>query len=142
MAQELARTTVVYQIHSYSIDKCEQAIQFESTIQQSPQWKFFIYCDTNSDKEDWYFALIRGTKLESSNTSSSIPASLSPQKYAQTLHFSTKEMINLIQALYSSEGHLQTKWMNALIGRWFWQSKIPNFLKITFLQNLVKIKQD
>lgn len=112
---------------------------------KAPSGSFFIYCDTNSDKEDWYFALIRGTKLESSNTSSSIPASLSPQKYAQTLHFSTKEMINLIQALYSSEGHLQTKWMNALIGRWFLAIKdtkfFENYIFTKLSKKLNKIKK-
>lgn len=105
---------------------------------QAPSGSFFIYCDTNSDKEDWYFALIRGTKLESSNTTTSIPASLSPQKHAQTLHFSTKEMINLIQALYSSEGHLQTKWMNALIGRWFLAIKDTKFFETYIYTKLSK----
>ncbi|KAI5970827.1 hypothetical protein CANMA_000115 [Candida margitis] len=112
---------------------------------KAPSGSFFIYCDTNSDKEDWYFALIRGTKLESSNTSSSIPPSLSPQKHAQTLHFSTKEMVNLIQALYSSEGHLQTKWMNALIGRWFLAIKdtkfFENYIFTKLSKKLNKIKK-
>ena len=105
---------------------------------KAPRGSFFIYCDTNSDKEDWYFALIRGTKLDSVNTTSSIPASLSPQKHAQTLHFSTKEMINLIQALYSSEGHLQTKWLNALIGRWFLAIKDTKFFEKYIFTKLSK----
>ena len=56
-------------------------------------------------------------KLEKSE----LPDILNPEKYAETSHFQTKEMINLIQTLYSSEGQLQTKWLNAIIGRWFWQ---------------------
>ncbi|CAK9441664.1 uncharacterized protein LODBEIA_P55320 [Lodderomyces beijingensis] len=139
----------------------------------SPPGSFFIYCDTNSDKEDWYFALIRGTKLETANVNnntnnsngngngngngnlsisssggnnnSSIPANLSAFKYAQTLHFSTKEMIKLIQALYSSEGHLQTKWMNALIGRWFLAIKdtewFENYIYTRLSKKLDKMKK-
>lgn len=81
----------------------------------APRGSFFIYCDICSEKEDWFFALIRAMKLEKSE----LPDILSPTKFAKTLHFETKEMINLIQTLYSSEGQLQTKWINAIIGRWF-----------------------
>ncbi|KAI3403257.2 hypothetical protein KGF56_003845 [Candida oxycetoniae] len=149
----------------------------------SPPGSFFIYCDTTSDKEDWYFALIRSTKLDSyistsasatttttttamphssssatatissssfpssssSSSSTTVPCNLSATKYAQTLHFSTKDMINLIQALYSSEGHLQTKWMNALIGRWFLAIKdtkyFENYIYTKLKKKLNKIKK-
>ena len=85
----------------------------------APRGSFFIYCDICSEKEDWFFALIRAMKLEKSE----LPDILSPTKFAKTLHFETKEMINLIQTLYSSEGQLQTKWINAIIGRWFLSMK-------------------
>ncbi|RLV89946.1 putative PH domain-containing protein [Spathaspora sp. JA1] len=80
-----------------------------------PKGSFFIYCDINSDKEDWYFTLIRASKLNTSE----LPDLLNPNFFAKTLHFNTKDMINLIQTLYSSEGQLQTKWLNAIIGRIF-----------------------
>ncbi|KAI5956575.1 hypothetical protein KGF54_001050 [Candida jiufengensis] len=106
---------------------------------------FFIYCDYVSDKEDWYFSLIRSTKSDSPNNNIAIPSNLSPNKFANTLHFSTKEMINLIQALYSSEGHLQTKWMNALIGRWFLAIKdtqfFENYIYTKLSKKLDKIKK-
>ncbi|RCK64942.1 hypothetical protein Cantr_00702 [Candida viswanathii] len=85
----------------------------------APRGSFFIYCDICSEKEDWFFALIRAMKLEKSE----LPELLNPLKFAKTLHFETKEMINLIQTLYSSEGQLQTKWINAIIGRWFLSMK-------------------
>ncbi|EMG46421.1 hypothetical protein G210_3331, partial [Candida maltosa Xu316] len=85
----------------------------------APRGSFFIYCDVNSEKEDWFFALIRATKLEKSE----LPDLLNPTKFAKTLHFATREMINLIRTLYSSEGQLQTKWLNAIIGRWFLSMK-------------------
>ena len=87
----------------------------QQTNNNAPPGTFFIYCENNCDKEDWYFALIRAMKLEKSE----LPDILNPEKYAETSHFQTKEMINLIQTLYSSEGQLQTKWLNAIIGRWF-----------------------
>lgn len=86
----------------------------QQTNNNAPPGTFFIYCENNCDKEDWYFALIRAMKLEKSE----LPDILNPEKYAETSHFQTKEMINLIQTLYSSEGQLQTKWLNAIIGRW------------------------
>ena len=146
----------------------------------------FIYCDTNYEKEDWYFALIRATKhdssysalhaspstpsLSSSSTTTTTTAAaaaaaapanaqpsssdaesladtahLSTSEYAQTLHFSTKEMISLIQQLYSSEGHLQTKWLNALIGRWFLAIKdtkyFENYIYTKLSKKLNKIKK-
>ncbi|ODQ80363.1 hypothetical protein BABINDRAFT_161316 [Babjeviella inositovora NRRL Y-12698] len=58
----------------------------------------------------------------SSNTLGGVPGifpGVSPSIYANTLHFKTVHMLSLIQTLHSSEGQLQTKWLNALIGRVF-----------------------
>lgn len=80
-----------------------------------PPGTFFIYTDCNIDKEDWYFALIKASKTDSS----SISRQLDPNIQAKTLHFETRHMVDLIQLLYSSEGQLHTKWFNAIIGRLF-----------------------
>ncbi|CAI5760058.1 unnamed protein product [Candida verbasci] len=104
---------------------------------------FYIYVDNNYDKEDWYFALIRSTKLK--NKTSEIPSHLNPNIEANTLHFKTKDMINLIQTLYSSDSNLQTKWINALIGRWYLGIKdtsyFKNYIEVKFNKKLNKIKR-
>lgn len=79
---------------------------------------FFIYCDTNFQKEDWYFELIKATKKDSQ--APALPSELdqyNPSIYANTLHFKTADMMSLIQTLHSSEGQLHTRWLNAIIGR-------------------------
>lgn len=103
-----------------------------------PKGSFFIYCDTNIEKEDWYFTLIKGSKSE--NDFSPYSSSL----FAKTLHFETREMMDLIQTLYSSEGQLQTKWFNGILGRLFLSLKrtevLRNFLETRITKKLNKIK--
>lgn len=98
-----------------------------------PSGSIFIYCDTNIEKEDWYFSLIKAIKTESESTN------LNPLVYAKTLHFETDNMINLIQTLYSSEGQWQTKWLNAMIGRLFLSLQKTEFLR-EFLKNRLNKK--
>lgn len=104
-----------------------------------PPGSFFIYCDNNSDKEDWYFALIRATKIDDDSNKL-----IDPRIHAKTLHFETSNMMDLIQTLYSSEGQLNTKWLNALIGRIFLSLQktelLSNFLKKRIDKKLNKIK--
>lgn len=98
-----------------------------------PSGSIFIYCDTNIEKEDWYFSLIKATKSESESKN------LNPLVHAKTLHFETDDMINLIQTLYSSEGQWHTKWLNAMIGRLFLSLQKTEFLK-EFLKNRLNKK--
>lgn len=109
-----------------------------------PKSSFFIHCDTNIDKEDWYFALIRSSKTNKNNNPSGPLSHLNPNIYAETLHFNTSEMIDLIQSLYSSEGNLQTKWFNAILGRIFLGLKdtdiLHNYLVEKIITKLNKIK--
>ena len=70
---------------------------------------FFFFSENCSEKEDFYFAL-----LQNQDT---MPDALDnpprPQQYE------TDHIIGLVQKLYSSEEHLQTRWINGLIGRLF-----------------------
>lgn len=90
----------------------------------APPGSFFLHTDVNIDKEDWYFSLIKATKTE---THGEFPE-LDPKIFAKTLHFETKNMVNLIQKLYSSEGQLHSKWFNALIGRIFLSLQGTDFM--------------
>ncbi|CAK7894008.1 nucleus-vacuole junction protein 2 [[Candida] anglica] len=110
-----------------------------------PKGSFFLYCDTNIAKEDWYFALIRATKstkptLSDTTTTSNQPLDpLNPSIYAKSLHFKTSNMIDLIQTLHSSEGQFQTRWLNAIIGRIFLALQQTETLK-DFLQRRIEKK--
>lgn len=103
-----------------------------------PAGSFFVYCNTNSEKEDWYFLLIRATK-DADDVSP-----LSANVHAKTLHFDTDSMVGLISTLYSTEGQLHTKWLNAIIGRLFLllqkTEKLTNYLRFKVEKKLNKIK--
>lgn len=102
-----------------------------------PKSSFFIHCDTNYDKEDWYFALVRGSKNQGQTGEPGEPA-LNPTLYAKTLHYNTNDMMDLIQSLYSSEGNLQTKWFNALLGRIFLSLKDTDTLHDYMVDKIIK----
>lgn len=70
---------------------------------------FFLFSENCSDKEDFYFALLRNQERNpTAKYNPPIP-----------LHYDVKDIITLVQKLHSSEEHLQTRWVNAVIGRIF-----------------------
>ncbi|KAG7810829.1 hypothetical protein KL921_002457 [Ogataea angusta] len=93
-------------------------LQGKVSLETPPKDTFFLYADRNTQKEDWYFALLRATTKDvpKSGTAKDL---LEPSFMARTLHFMTADMIDLIQTINSSEGQLTTQWLNALIGRLF-----------------------
>ena len=70
---------------------------------------YYFFSENCSDKEDFYFALLQNQEVRP-NTRGSSPR---PQQYE------VKDIITLVQKLHSSEEQLQTRWINALIGRGF-----------------------
>lgn len=70
---------------------------------------FYLFSDNLSDKEDFYFAIVNNME-KTADVSNNPP---SPE------HFETDHMVALVRRLHSSEEHLQTRWINALIGRVF-----------------------
>lgn len=68
---------------------------------------FFFFSENQSEKEDFYFALLKN--LERSDQED-VPF---PQD------FDVKHIVMLVQKLHSSEEHLQTRWLNAFVGRMF-----------------------
>jgi hypothetical protein len=76
---------------------------------QTTSLPFFLFCENTSEKEDFYFALLKNQeKIPGSKESPPVP-----QEYE------VKDIITLVQRLHSSEEHLQTRWLNALVGRLF-----------------------
>ncbi|ORY67715.1 uncharacterized protein BCR38DRAFT_388524 [Pseudomassariella vexata] len=70
---------------------------------------FYLFSENCSAKEDFYFALLRNKEQVFG------PDNKAPQPQ----RFEVKNIISLVHKLHSSEEHLQTRWLNALIGRIF-----------------------
>ena len=79
----------------------------ESSI-SSPK-PFYFFSENCSDKEDFYFALLHNQEAKSI-------AGDGPPRPQQ---YEVKDIITLVQKLHSSEEQLQTRWLNALVGRLF-----------------------
>lgn len=72
---------------------------------------FYLFSENCSAKEDFYFALLRNQEQAfKADAESRAPAPLS---------FEVKHIIGLVQKLHSSEEHMQSRWLNAMIGRIF-----------------------
>lgn len=112
-----------------------------------PKSTFYLYGDTTFEKEDWYFALIKATSTVPDASTFGRPTS--PNLFdtaimAKTLHYSTADMLELIETINSTEHQLNTKWLNALIGRLFLATYKTDSFKTAFAnkieEKLKKIK--
>ncbi|SCU88322.1 LAMI_0D09648g1_1 [Lachancea mirantina] len=105
--------------------------------------EFFLYIPNNVEKEDWYFALVRASKVSAPR--SGINCLLDPNVSAQTEHINTRDMLALIQTLNSTEAQLGAKWLNALIGRLFiglqQTESLSNLLRVRLAKKLAKINK-
>ena len=70
---------------------------------------FYLFSENCSAKEDFYFCLLRNQ----SQTFGAQNIAPDPQR------FDVKNIISLVQKLHASEEHMQTRWLNAFIGRMF-----------------------
>lgn len=70
---------------------------------------FYLFSENCSAKEDFYFALLRNQE-QAYTAEARAPAPLA---------FDVKHIIGLVQKLHSSEEHMQSRWLNAMIGRVF-----------------------
>ncbi|KAL0937920.1 putative ph domain-containing protein [Colletotrichum truncatum] len=70
---------------------------------------FYLFSENCSAKEDFYFALLRNQEQTFG----------SERKAPKPKQFEVKNIISLVQKLHSSEEHLSTRWLNAMIGRVF-----------------------
>lgn len=114
----------------------------------SPSKPFYLFSENCSDKEDFYFALLQNQEIKP-HTSGNPPR---PQQY------DVRHIVGLVQKLHSSEEQLQTRWINALIGRGFLAlyktrevedfvrkkitTKISRVKKPTFLSGIILQKVD
>ncbi|ESZ89575.1 hypothetical protein SBOR_10039 [Sclerotinia borealis F-4128] len=104
----------------------------EMTADGKPSQPFYLFSENCSDKEDFYFALLRNQE------SGSTPKPPVP------LQYDVKDIITLVQRLHSSEEHLQTRWINALIGRIFLAlyktPEIENFIRAKITKKISRVK--
>jgi hypothetical protein len=95
---------------------------------------FFLFSENCSDKEDFYFALLR-------NQERKIDAEDNPP---MPLQYDVKDIITLVQRLHSSEEHLQTRWINAIIGRIFLAlyktPEVENFIRSKITKKISRVK--
>ncbi|KAI9749652.1 MAG: hypothetical protein M4579_006792 [Chaenotheca gracillima] len=71
--------------------------------------QLFLFSENCSEKEDFYFALLQNQERK--------PDAL--DNAPRPLHFDVNHLVSLVQRLHSSEEQLQTRWINAMIGRLF-----------------------
>lgn len=106
----------------------------EITPDGTPSKPFFLYSENCSAKEDFYFAMLRNQERNSSS------------KYnpPTPLQYDVKDVITLVQRLHSSEEQLQTRWINAVIGRVFLglykTPEVVNFLRSKITKKISRVK--
>ena len=97
---------------------------------------FFLFSENCSAKEDFYLALLRNQELAFAADSSKTPT---------PIQFDVKNIISLVQKLHSSEEHMQTRWLNAMIGRIFlgvYKTKdIENFIREKLTKKISRVKR-
>lgn len=86
-----------------------RVLDAERTPDSQVSKPFYIFSENCSAKEDFYFALLRNQEQAYSAEARAPPP----------LGFDVKHIINLVQKLHSSEEHMQSRWLNAMIGRVF-----------------------
>ncbi|KAB8290537.1 hypothetical protein EYC80_010962 [Monilinia laxa] len=104
----------------------------EMTSDGKPSQPFYLFSENCSDKEDFYFALLRNQESEST------------PKPPVPLQYDVKDIISLVQRLHSSEEHLQTRWINALIGRIFLAlyktPEVEDFIRAKITKKISRVK--
>lgn len=100
---------------------------------------FFLFSENCSDKEDFYFMLIRQTYR---NQDVKLNA---PDNPPRPQHYETKHIIGLVQSLHSSEEQLQTRWVNGLAGRLFlalYKTQVlEEFLRKKITKKIARVKK-
>ncbi|KAJ9636914.1 uncharacterized protein PV06_08253 [Exophiala oligosperma] len=94
---------------------------------------FFLFSESLSEKEDFYFALL---KNQEKTVGEDLPV-------AQ--EFDVQHIVNLVQKLHSSEEQLQTRWLNAMIGRLFLAMyktpELENFIRTKLTKKISRVKK-
>jgi len=96
---------------------------------------FYLFSENCSMKEDFYFTLLRNQERKPG------------ERYQppMPIQYDVKDIITLVQRLHSSEEHLQTRWINAAIGRVFLAlyktSEVSNFIRSKITKKISRVKR-
>ena len=93
---------------------------------------FFLFSENLSEKEDFYHALLKNQE----HSSPDVPIAED---------FDTSYIVKLVQKLHSSEEQLQTRWLNALIGRLFLATyktpEVEDFMRSKLTKKISRVKK-
>ncbi|GJC85667.1 putative PH domain-containing protein YPR091C [Colletotrichum liriopes] len=96
---------------------------------------FYLFSENCSAKEDFYFAMLR-------NQEQTFGAE---RKAPRPKQFEVKNIIALVQKLHSSEEHLSTRWLNAMIGRVFLgiykTTDLEHFIREKLTKKIARVKR-
>ncbi|POR32896.1 Putative PH domain-containing protein [Tolypocladium paradoxum] len=96
---------------------------------------FYLFSENCSAKEDFYFALLK-------NQEQTFGFDTSPRKPRQ---FDVKNIISLVQRLHSSEDHMHSRWLNAMLGRIFlgvYKTRdLENFIREKITKKISRVKR-
>ncbi|KAL7319721.1 hypothetical protein PS15m_002822 [Mucor circinelloides] len=87
---------------------------------ENQQQDYYLHCNRCVDKEDWYIALLRASKLELTSSQHGEPPIKDLQRSLEnSTHFDQDAMNHLISTIHSDPSHFELQWFNALLGRIF-----------------------
>ena len=93
---------------------------------------FFLFTENMSEKEDFYHALLKNQQRNSED----VP---------EFEDFDVKYIVGLVQKLHSSEEQLQTRWLNAMVGRLFLAlyktPELEDFIKNKLMKKISRVKK-
>ncbi|KAG2184004.1 hypothetical protein INT44_009015 [Umbelopsis vinacea] len=92
---------------------------------------YFLNCERCIEKEDWYFALRRASKLPANKPTENL------EKVQEPTQFDQAAMNQLIATIHSDEHHFHTQWLNALLGRVFFAVYKTDVVKQFLYQKVV-----
>ena len=99
---------------------------------KSSSLPFYLFSDNPSEKEDFYHALLKNQQ----NSGEDAPAADD---------FDVQHIVTLVQKLHSSEEQLQTRWLNALIGRVFLAvyktEELEDYIRAKLMKKMSKVKK-
>jgi hypothetical protein len=93
---------------------------------------FFLFGENVSEKEDFYHALLKNQQKNS-------------DEVPEAEDFDVKYIVGLVQKLHSSEEQLQTRWLNAMIGRLFLAiyktPELEEFIRAKLMKKISRVKK-
>ncbi|KAK3190715.1 hypothetical protein K4F52_003406 [Lecanicillium sp. MT-2017a] len=96
---------------------------------------FYLFSENCSAKEDFYFALLKNQE-QTFGFENDAPSAK---------QFDVKDIISLVQKLHSSEDHVHSRWVNAMLGRIFLAvhrtRDLENFVREKITKKISRVKK-